>query len=160
MIPKSADNSALADLLIFVEKIFATHIPDDDAKHLGGPGGAEHWLELHLSNQRPNWHATTLLRKLAEAQQRTELAEGLDETWRREQIGAIIGDIFCKRDRMKSLPEFAEFIWLYPPQGLVTHPTTLGRLITCWRELLPKKASNVLFVVLATLILLYRQFLR
>jgi hypothetical protein len=52
------------------------------------------WLELHLSNQRPNQAAAVLLRKLAKAQKNPELAEGLEGTWRREQIAAIVREIF------------------------------------------------------------------
>ena len=52
------------------------------------------WLELHLSNQRVNKNVTALLRKLAEDQNNPELAEGLEGTWRREQIAAIVREIF------------------------------------------------------------------
>jgi hypothetical protein len=34
------------------------------------------------------------LKKLAKSQQRAELAEGFNGTWRREQIAAIVHEIF------------------------------------------------------------------
>lgn len=40
MSPESMDNVDL-DLLMFLENIFDTHIPDDEAAHFGGPLGAE-----------------------------------------------------------------------------------------------------------------------
>jgi len=40
------------------------------------------WLELYLSNQRPNKEAAALLRKLAKDYNKPELAEGLEGTWR------------------------------------------------------------------------------
>jgi hypothetical protein len=56
--------------------------------------GRNFWLERHLSNQRPNKEAAALLRKLAKAHNNPELAEGLEGTWRREQIAAIVREIF------------------------------------------------------------------
>jgi len=52
------------------------------------------WLELHLSKQRPSKRAAALLKKLAKAHNNPELAEGLEGTWRREQIAAIVREIF------------------------------------------------------------------
>jgi hypothetical protein len=74
MSPESMDNVDL-DIVMFVENILDTHIPDDDAKHFGGPLGMEEWLEQHLSNRRPKEDTAELLRMLADAQQRPELAE-------------------------------------------------------------------------------------
>jgi len=54
------------------------------------------WLELHLSNQRVNKNVTALLRKLPKIkdQNNPELAEGLEGTWRREQIAAIVRETY------------------------------------------------------------------
>jgi hypothetical protein len=52
------------------------------------------WLELYLSNQRLSKEAAALLRKLAKDHNKPELAEGLEGTWRREQIAAIVREIF------------------------------------------------------------------
>jgi hypothetical protein len=52
------------------------------------------WLELHLSNQRPSKEAAALLRKLVKAENNPELAERLEGTWRREQVAAIVREIF------------------------------------------------------------------
>ena len=55
-------------------------------------------LERLLSNERPNAKAIVMLRKLARSQRRPEIAEGLEGTWRREQISAIVRDIFPDED--------------------------------------------------------------
>ena len=78
---------------IVFEEIFETELPVNDAESLGGPTEAVDWLEQRLSNQRPNKQAIALLKKLANPQQDPELAEGLEGTWRREQIAAIIREI-------------------------------------------------------------------
>lgn len=50
--------------------------------------------ERLFSNERPNGRADALLRELAREQSRPEIARGLEGTWRREQIAAIIRHIF------------------------------------------------------------------
>ena len=71
---------------------------------------------------------------------------------------AIVCDIFRKRNSPIELHE----ILLLPRLGrLGRHPSKLRRsLVVVWREFLPTKATAVIFVLLATLILLYRQFQR
>src|SRR5438270_13477989 len=51
-------------------------------------------LEPVFSNRRPNKAAAALLRQIAKARQQPELADGLDGTWRREQIAAVVREIF------------------------------------------------------------------
>jgi len=72
------------------EEVFDIEISDDEAERGGSPSEIADSFERRLSNQRPNQQAATMLRKLAKEQQWPELAEGLDETWRREQIAAIV----------------------------------------------------------------------
>ena len=146
------DNTDL-DLVMLCENILDTHIPDEDAEHSGGSLGMEEWLERNLSNQRPTQDAAELLRMLAKTQQQPELAEGLDGTWRREQISALITDIFRKRNspielhEMLLLPRMQRLGW--------QHPSNLD-----WRKLLPTNASMGLLSVLSVFILLCRMFLR
>jgi hypothetical protein len=94
MIPKAMDNLDLVEAVMLIEEVFGTEVPDNDAKNFSGPREMVDWLEPHLSNQRPNKASTVLLRKLAKAQKNPELAEGLEGTWRREQIAAIVREIF------------------------------------------------------------------
>ena len=93
MIPKSIDSLDAVEIVMVFEEIFETDLPVNGAESLGGPTEVVDWLELHLSNQRPNKQAVALLKKLAHAQQNPELAQGLEGTWRREQIAAIIREI-------------------------------------------------------------------
>lgn len=51
-------------------------------------------LEPVFSNRRPNKAAAARLRQIAKDEQQPELAEGLDGTWRREQIAAVVREIF------------------------------------------------------------------
>jgi hypothetical protein len=93
MIPKAMDSLDLVEAVMLIEEIFGTEIPDSDAE-IGSPRDMVDWLERHLSNQRPTKEAAAVLRKLAKAHNNPELAEGLEGTWRREQIAAIVREIF------------------------------------------------------------------
>ena len=94
MIPKAMDSLDLVEAVMLIEEIFGTDIPDNDAGNFGSPQEIVDWLAPYLSNRRPNREAAALLRKLAKAHNSPELAEGLAGTWRREQIAAIIREIF------------------------------------------------------------------
>jgi len=94
MIPKAMDSLDLVEAVMLIGEVFGTEVPSYDAENFGSPLEIVDWLELHLSNQRPNQAAAVLLRKLAKAQKNPELAEGLEGTWRREQIAAIVREIF------------------------------------------------------------------
>jgi len=94
MIPRAMDSLDLVEAVMLIEEIFGTDIPASDAENFGSPREIVYWLEPHLSNQRPNKEAAAFLRKLAKAHNNPELAEGLEGTWRREQISAIIREIF------------------------------------------------------------------
>jgi len=94
MIPKAMDSLDLVEAVMLIEEIYGTEIPDSDAQSFGSPREMVDWLERHLSNQRPNKEAAAVLRKLAKAHNNPELAEGLEGTWRREQIAAIVREIF------------------------------------------------------------------
>jgi hypothetical protein len=94
MKPRAMDSLDDVETVMLVEEIFGTDVPNDDAEQFGSPQEIVDWLEINLSNRRPNKQAVPLLRKLAKTQQRPELAEGSDWTWRREHIAAIIREIF------------------------------------------------------------------
>jgi hypothetical protein len=94
MIPKAMDSLDLVEAVMLIEEIFGTDVPDGDAENFGSPQEIVNWLEPHLSNRRPNKEAAALLRKLAKAHNDAGLAEGLEGTWRREQIAAIVCEIF------------------------------------------------------------------
>jgi len=81
-------------MIMLIEELFGTEIPTDDAEGFGSPREIVDWLELHLSNRRPNKNAAALLQKLAKKYDNPESAEGLNGTWRREQIAAIIREFF------------------------------------------------------------------
>jgi hypothetical protein len=52
------------------------------------------WFELRLVGWGPNSEAARFLRKMAHSQNNPRLAEGLHAEWRREQIEAVIREIF------------------------------------------------------------------
>ena len=84
----------LVEAVVLIEEIIGTEIPDGDAENFSSPREMVDWLERHLSNHRPTREAAAVLRKLAKAYNNPELAEGLEGTWRREQIAAIVSEIF------------------------------------------------------------------
>ena len=90
------DSLDFVEAVIFIEEMFGTDIPVDDAGNFGSPREIVDFLEHHLSNRRPNEKAAAFLRKLAKTQNYPELVEGLEGTWRREQIAAIVRAIFEK----------------------------------------------------------------
>jgi hypothetical protein len=81
------------EMMTDFEEIFRVDIPDD-IETLDSPCAMREWLEPRLANWGPGKQAAAVLRKLAKDQQRPELADGLDRAWRREQIDAVIRDIF------------------------------------------------------------------
>ena len=94
MIPKATSSLDFVEIVMVVEEFFGTEIPDVDAVRLRSPREIVDWLELHLSKKRPNEQAAALLRKLADDQESPDLAKHFDGTWRREQIAAVIGEVF------------------------------------------------------------------
>jgi len=94
MIPKAMDSLDLVEAVMLIEEVFGTEIPDGDAETFGSPREMVDWLELHLSNERPSKGAAALLKRRAKAHNNPELAEGLEGTWRREQIAAIVREMF------------------------------------------------------------------
>ena len=94
MRPKEMDSLDIVEAVMLIEEIFGTEIPAWDAESFGSPVKIVDWLESHLSNRRPNKQAADFLRKLAKTHNTPELAEGLEGTWRREQIAAIVREIF------------------------------------------------------------------
>jgi hypothetical protein len=94
MIPKAADSLDLIEAVMLIEEIFGTEAPDYDGENFSSPGEMADWLGPHLSKQRPNREAARVLRRLAKAHNKPELAEDLEGTWRREQIAAIVREIF------------------------------------------------------------------
>ena len=94
MITKAMDSLDLVEAVMLIEEVFGTEIPEGDAGTFGSPRAMVDWLEFHLSNQRPSKGAAALLRRLAKAHKNPELAEGLEGTWRREQIAAVVREMF------------------------------------------------------------------
>ena len=94
MIPRAMDSPDVIEKVMLAEEIFEAEIPNNDAEYSGSPEEIVNWLELGLSNRRPNKQAARLLRKVAKDQQRPELAHSLDGPLRREQIAAIVREIF------------------------------------------------------------------
>jgi hypothetical protein len=94
MIPKAMDSLDLVEAVMLIEEVLGIEIPHGDAETFGSPREMVDWLELHLSNQRPSKGAAALLTKLAKAHNNPNLAEGLEGTWRREQIAAIVCEMF------------------------------------------------------------------
>jgi hypothetical protein len=96
MLPRAMDSLDVVQAVMLLEEIFGTDVPKGGAENFGSPREIVDWLDLHLSNRRPNKRAAASLKALAKAHNKPELAEGLEGTWRREQIEAIVREIFCQ----------------------------------------------------------------
>jgi hypothetical protein len=88
------DSLDLVEAVILIEEIFGPDLPDGDLENFGSTKEIVDWLETRLSNRRPNKEAVVLLKKLAKRYNDPELAEGAEGTWRREQIAAIVRELF------------------------------------------------------------------
>jgi hypothetical protein len=82
------------EAVMALEEVLEIEISDDEAEQCGSPRQMVDMLERHLSNQRPTKRAAELLRSIAKSRSNPELAEGLDGVWRREQVAAIIRELF------------------------------------------------------------------
>lgn len=94
MIPGGMDNFDPVEAVMALEEVLEIEIPDDEAELCGSPREMVDVLERHLSNQRPTKGAAECLRSIAKSRNNPELADGLDCAWWREQIAAIIREMF------------------------------------------------------------------
>jgi hypothetical protein len=79
------------------EILFGIDLPVDLA--FDNPPELVDYLVSHLRGWGPKPFAADFLKKLAETHNTPELAQGLHDSWRREQISAIIQEIFNTGDR-------------------------------------------------------------
>jgi len=94
MLFKRIESLDAIELVMAIEEVFDVAIPDEPPKNFDEPGEFIDWLEPRVSNQRPNGEARRLLTKLAKDLALPDLAEGLEGTWRREQIDAVVREFF------------------------------------------------------------------
>ena len=74
------------------EDLFGTDLPIDLA--FDNPRGIVDYLALQLRGWGPNPVASDFLKQLATKRNSPGLAQGLHDSWRREQILAVIQEIF------------------------------------------------------------------
>jgi len=91
---KGMNSLDTVEAVMVFEEAFGLELPVGGPGELDSPEEMVDWLELYLSNQRPGKEAAALLRKLAKDRNQPELAESLEGTWRREQIAAIVHEVF------------------------------------------------------------------
>jgi len=78
------------------EEVFGTDFPLDltDDLDVNNPREVVDYFVLHLKGWGPNPVAADLLKQLATKRGSPALAQGLHDSWRREQISAVIQEIF------------------------------------------------------------------
>src|SRR5436853_5333757 len=91
---RAMDSLDSVELVIALEELFEVEITDDEAEKLESPRDIVDLLEKLLSNCRPNARAKALLKRLAKSREDKSLAEDFSGCWRREQIAAIIREMF------------------------------------------------------------------
>ena len=79
------------------EDLFGTNVPLDMA--FDNPREIVDYLVSELKGWGPNPVAANFLKQLATKRNSPTLAQGLHDSWRREQISAIIQEIFNTGDR-------------------------------------------------------------
>ena|ERR1700731_724589 len=82
------------------EGLFGTDLPVDLA--FDNRRAIVDYLVLHLRGWGPNRVAADFLKKLAKKRNSPILAQGLHDSWRRDQISAVIREIFDTGDRSAS----------------------------------------------------------
>jgi len=92
MKPREMDSVDTVEMVMAIEEVLDIEIPGDP--RFESMRETVDRLEEVLSNRRPNKEAAALIRKIAKDRQQPELAEGLEGTWRREQIAAIVREWF------------------------------------------------------------------
>jgi hypothetical protein len=98
----------------FAEAAFGTDFPVDPT--LDNPREVVDYFVLHLRGWGPNPAAADLLKKLAKKHYSPTLAQGLHDNWRREQISAVIHEIFNTGDHSAGGDDDAE-IRVRKPRG-------------------------------------------
>jgi hypothetical protein len=86
------------EAVMVLEDVLGIEIPDGEAEHFGSPREIVEGLERCLSSQRPHKQAAALIKRLAKTQNNPLLADGLDGPWRREQIAAVVREVFGVHD--------------------------------------------------------------
>jgi hypothetical protein len=87
------DSRDPTEAIMLAQEIFATDFPDS-AENLASLRDIVDWFELRLCGWGPNPEAAALLEKLARSRGNPGLAEDLHGVWRREQITAVVREIF------------------------------------------------------------------
>jgi hypothetical protein len=98
MIPRAMDSLDFVEAVMVLEEILGIEIPASKAEHFGSPREIVDCLEHCLSGQCPSKQAAALIKGLAKAENSPALAEALDGRWRREQIAAVVREVFRVHD--------------------------------------------------------------
>jgi hypothetical protein len=82
------------------EEVFGTDFPVDLTEGLtvNNPHEVVDYFVLHLKGWGPNPVAADFLKQLASKRNSPALAQGLHDVWRREQISAVIQEVFSTGD--------------------------------------------------------------
>ena len=85
------DFKGLMDALSSAEMIFGTEIPPE--LEFESVRAIVDWLEMDMLAWGFNPHAADFMTELAKTQGHPGLAEGLNGSWRREQIAAVVREL-------------------------------------------------------------------
>jgi len=92
------DSLDFVEAVMVLEEVLGIEISDGEAEHFGSQREVVDCLERCLSSQHPSKQAAAVIKGLAKTQSNPRLAEGLDGPWRREQIAAVVREVFRVHD--------------------------------------------------------------
>lgn len=84
--------SKVLEQIVLTEELFGTNFHAELESF--APREIVDWLVVRLQGWGPNTRAAALLKELARSRSNPRLADGLHDAWRREQIAAIVSEIW------------------------------------------------------------------
>jgi hypothetical protein len=103
------DSLDSVEVVMAIEEVFDVTISDDAAAAMATPRHVIEWLVDKVSHTALNKRAIRLMEKIAIRDNRPELANGIEEGWRRPQIEAAVRNIVSEWTGTKSFNDDSSF---------------------------------------------------
>lgn len=146
------ENDDPASLL---ESIFGLSIHPREDRHFHSPSDAKIWLHARAWYRSPSEFAVATLFVLSEEKQQPELAN-VGPYWRKDQINAVVDDVFSQFHAARLLPDMAKIVWNRRTifQGIAPNKSR-GLFGLRWQQLLLSRSSVPVYALVSIMILVY-----